>query len=206
MRLSVTPSTKGSCSGAAPDIGEWQNDDREARRARIVRRRHGRGLRPGRLADFERIDPDRLGDVLELGLAEVADREIEPPLHLPIGLLGETNRARLGGAFQTRGDVDALAHEVAVGLLDDVAEMDADAELDAAIVRHADVALDHAGLKLDRAAHRVDHAAKFGEKPVAGALDDAPAVAGDRRDRSARCASALRRDERSVFVQPRLDG
>ena len=108
-------------------------------------------------------------------------------------MLGETDRARLGDALQTRGDIDALAHQVAVGLLDDVAKMDADAELDAAIVRQADIALDHAGLKLDRAAHRVDHASKFGEEPVAGALDDAPAVHGDGGiDQIA--AQALRRD------------
>jgi hypothetical protein len=39
-----------------------------------------------RLADFERIDPDRLGDVLELGCAQIAYGEIEPRLHLPIGI------------------------------------------------------------------------------------------------------------------------
>jgi len=56
-----------------------------------------------RLADFERIDPDWLGDVLELSRAEIADREIEPPLDLPIGLFGEADRARLGYVFQPRG-------------------------------------------------------------------------------------------------------
>jgi hypothetical protein len=162
-------------------------------------RRDGRGLRPGRLTDFERIDPDRLGDVLELGLAEIADGEIESSLHLPIGLLGETNRSRLGGAFQTRGDIDALAHQVAVSLLDDVAEMDADAELDAAIFRQAGVALDHASLKLDRAAHRVDHASKFGEEPIAGALDDAPTVRCDRGINQI-AAQASEARQRSVFV------
>ena len=64
-------------------------------------------------------------------------------------------------------------------LLDDVAEMNADAELDAALGRHAGVALDHAVLHLDRAAHRVDHAAELDEAAVAGALDDAPVMRGD---------------------------
>ena len=64
-------------------------------------------------------------------------------------------------------------------LLDDVAQMNADAELDAALGRHAGVALDHAVLHLDRAAHRVDHAAKLDEAAVAGALDDAPVMGGD---------------------------
>ena len=44
----------------------------------------------------------------------------------------------------------------------------------AAIFRHAGVALDHAVLDLDRAAHRVDHAAKLDEAAVASALDDTP--------------------------------
>jgi hypothetical protein len=33
----------------------------------------------GGLADFERLDPHRLGDVLELGRTKIGDREIEPP-------------------------------------------------------------------------------------------------------------------------------
>ena len=57
--------------------------------------------------------------------------------------------------------------------------MDADAELDAAILRHAGVALDHAALHLDRAAHRIDHAPKLNEAAIAGALDDTPMMRGD---------------------------
>ena len=163
----------------AADIGERQDDHREARRGGFFGRRGRRGLRLSGHADFERIDPDRLGDVLELGRAEIGDREIEPPLDLPIGVLGQTDRAGLGDAFQSRGDIDAVAHQVAVGLLDDVAEMDADAELDAALGRHAGVALDHAVLHFDRAAHRVDDAAELDEAAVAGALDDAPVMRGD---------------------------
>ena len=163
----------------AADIGERQDDHREARRGGFFGRRGRRGLRLGGLADFERIDPDRLGDVLELGRAEIGDREIEPPLDLPIGVLGEADRARLGDALKPRGDIDAVAHQIAVGLLDDVAEMNADAELDAALRRQAGIALDHAVLHFDRASHRVDHAAKLDEAAVAGALDDAPMMRGD---------------------------
>ena len=46
----------------------------ERRGGRIFPARVRRGLRRRWLADFERIDPDRLGDVLELGRAEIADR------------------------------------------------------------------------------------------------------------------------------------
>jgi hypothetical protein len=50
----------------------------------------------GRNADLKGVDPDRLSDILELGEAEIAGREIEPPFDLPIGVLGKTDRAGLG--------------------------------------------------------------------------------------------------------------
>ena len=163
----------------AADIGEWQNDDREARRRGFFGRRSRRGLRHGGLADVERIDPDRFRDVLELCRAEIGDSDVESPFDLPVGLLGQADRAGLGDALQPRGDIDAVAHQVAVGLLDDVAEMNADAKLDPPLGWHARVALDEAVLHLDGAAHRVDHAAELDETAVAGALDDPPVVRGD---------------------------
>ena len=48
-------------------------------------------------------------------------------------------------------------------------------------VGQAGVALDHRVLNLDGTAHGVDHAAKFDDRAVAGALDDAPVVNGDGR-------------------------
>src|SRR5271163_376125 len=124
-------------------------------------------------ADLQRINSDRVGDVLELGRAEVGDGEIEPSFDLAIGVLGKADAARLANTLKQRGDVDAVAHEVAVALLDNIAQMDADAELYAAFRRHAGIALDHAVLHLDRTAHRVDDAAELDETAVAGALDDA---------------------------------
>ena len=58
-------------------------------------------------------------------------------LHLTIGVLGKTDRARCTRFLSGRaGDLDAIAHQIAVVLLDHVAEMNADAELDAALGRH----------------------------------------------------------------------
>ena len=100
------------------------------------------------------------------------------PRDLPIRVVRDADAARLGHAFQPRGDVDAVAEDV-VALDDDVAEIDADAELDAAVLRHIGVALGHAALHLDRAAHRVDDAGELDQHAVAGGLDDAAAVLGD---------------------------
>src|ERR1700691_1524085 len=160
----------------APDIGERQNDHRQARRGGPFSRRW---LRRRRLADLQRKDPYRLCDVLELGRAEIGHREIEAPLDLPVGVLGKTDRAGRCDAFEARGDIDAIAHQITVGLLDDVAEMDADAELDAAIFRQAGVALDHAILHLDRAANRADDAARLDENTVPRALEGAPMMHGN---------------------------
>ena len=59
--------------------------------------------------------------------------------------------------------------------------MNADPELDAAVCRHAGIALDHGVLHLNGAAHRVDDAAELDKRAIAGALDHAPLVHGDRR-------------------------
>jgi len=134
-------------------------------------------LRLRRFADFERIDPHRLGDVLEVVLAEIVDREIEPRLDLAVSVLGKIDRAGFGDALQSCGDIDPVAHQIAVALLDDVAEMDADAKLDASLGRQPGVALDHAVLHLGGAAHGIDHAPELDEDAVAGLLHH-PAVIG----------------------------
>ena len=81
--------------------------------------------------------------------------------------------------LQSRGDIDAVAHQVAVAFLDDVADVNADAEFDSPVLRHAGVALDEAVLDFDRAADRVHDAAKLDDTAVAGAFDDAAMMSGD---------------------------
>ena len=165
---------------AAAEAGEGKHDDRAARRPGTLRRRFERGgPRFRRNADLERIDPQRFGDVLERLDAEVGDGELDPPAHLPIGVLRKRDRPGLGDAFEPRGDVHAVAHQIAVGLLDHVAEVDADAKLNPAIFRHAGVSFDQAVLHFDRAANRVDDAAELRQDAVAGAFDHAPVVNGN---------------------------
>ncbi len=78
-------------------------------------------------------------------------------------------------------DIDAIAHKIAVTLLDDVAEMNADTELDAAILDDAGVSFDHSILHFDGAPNRIDNAAKLDQRPVTGALEDTSVVHGDGR-------------------------
>ncbi len=132
----------------------------------------GAGLACAGLPDFEQIDPHRFGDVFERCRAEIADLQIEPRLDVAIGILRKTDRPGLGHPLQPCGDIDAVAHEVAIAFLHDVANMDPNAVFYPAFGRHAGVALDEASLHLDRAAHRVDHAAELDDRAVPGALDD----------------------------------
>ena len=78
------------------------------------------------------------------------------------------------------GDIDAFAHQIAVRLFDDVAQMNPDAELDALFGRDARIASDHVVLHVDRAPDRVGHAAELDKNAIPGALDDAPMMRGNR--------------------------
>src|ERR1700722_18168590 len=83
--------------------------------------------------DSKRVNPNRLRDILQLDGAKIADCEIEPALHLTIGVFGEADSSLLANTFQPRGNVDAIAHEVAVRLFDDIAQVNADAKFDALV-------------------------------------------------------------------------
>jgi hypothetical protein len=169
--------------GYRSDYAQGRNAHDERSQQRVPLRESGRcrfsGLRTPGHADLQRVDPNWVSDVLKLGRAEVADSEVQPAFDLAVGILGKTDRAGRRDALEPRSDVDAVAHQIAVGLLDDIAHVNADAKVDALLGRDASVALDHGGLDFDRAAHRVDHAAELDDDPVAGALDDAPVMGSD---------------------------
>jgi hypothetical protein len=77
--------------------------------------------------------------------------------HLP----RDADAAGLGHALESRRYVDAVAVDPAL-IVDDIAQVDADAEEHAARLGHVRVARGHDGLDLDRALSRTDHARKFG--------------------------------------------
>src|SRR5262245_31452487 len=54
--------------------------------------------------------------------------------------------------------------------------MDANAEFDAALCRHARIALNHCVLDFNRAPHCIDHTAELNDSSVAGTLYDSPVV------------------------------
>jgi hypothetical protein len=124
-----------------------------------------------------------------------------------INRIGDEHPAGIGQGFDPRSDVDPIAINV-IGLDDDVAEIDADAQLDAAVRADTRVPFGHRLLHHDRAADRIDNAGKLHQHAVAGGLDDATAVFGDLRIEEL-AAQRLEAFVRALLIgahQPRIAG
>jgi hypothetical protein len=144
--------------------------------------RHARAAATGRRGAVEGHTErlNRLGDVLDPVLAHRLERQRELVAHLVINAPGDADAPRLGEALKARGDVHAVAVDVAL-LQHDVADVDADAEPDAPVFGLARLALRHAVLDRDRALDRVDGAGELDQGAVARELDHAAAVLIDQR-------------------------
>ncbi len=111
-------------------------------------------------------------------LALVGEGNVELAANVLVDARRHADAAGFRHRFQTRRHIDAVAENVAA-VDDDVADVDADAELDALVGGDLGVARDHAALQVDRAAHRIDDALELHQNAVVGGLDDAPAVLRD---------------------------
>jgi hypothetical protein len=105
--------------------------------------------------------------------------------HLAERVFRDADAAGLGNAFQPRGDVDAIAVDVAV-FDDDVAKVDTDPEGDPLPLWRPGIALDHPALHGERAGDGFDHTRELDQKAVAGGLDDLPAMLMDFRSINSR--------------------
>jgi hypothetical protein len=153
----------------AAHIGEGQHRDRRLVWQRQGGRRSCRRLGPRYRASA--VDAQRPGDVFEALLADIGKLGLDLAPHLAKSVFGDADAARLGQAFEPCRDVDAIAKEI-VAVEDHVAEIDPDAELDAAVGRIDGVAFRHRLLHRNGTAHRVDDAAELSPS-VASGLDDA---------------------------------
>src|SRR5262245_15285681 len=117
----------------------------------------------------------RLGKVLDGLFALVDELDFEFVADLVTHYRRTGNAAGLRQRFEPGRQVDAIAVEI-VAIDDDVADIDADAEFDLAIIRDSRISIMHAGLNLDSTARGVQHAAELDEQAVAHHLEDAAPV------------------------------
>src|SRR5262245_12965154 len=76
---------------------------------------------------------------------------------------GNADPAALGEGLQARGDVDATSIDRAVGLLDNIAQVDPDAKLHAPVRFEFDVVPFHGLLDLDGGLDRLDRTRELGQ-------------------------------------------
>jgi hypothetical protein len=119
-----------------------------------------RSIRCRHCAKPHSVHAQRAGDVFEALLAEIIEGGIDLAHSVRMHPAGNADAAGLGQPFEPCGEVDPIAENVAV-LDDDVALVDADAELDPLFGWHVRVPVRQRPLHLDGAAHRVDDAGKF---------------------------------------------
>src|SRR6516162_9164188 len=77
--------------------------------------------------------------------------------------------------FEPRSNVHAIPEYVTI-LDDNVADMNADAEFDALVLRYSCITLHHAALDLNRTACSVHGTCKLNQYAIAGPLDDTAAM------------------------------
>jgi hypothetical protein len=133
-------------------------------------------------------------------LAQILKDKGQPVAHMIVNRIGNEHPAGIRERLHPRRDIDAVTIEV-VALDDHVAEIDADAQFDAAVRGDTGIPLGHRLLHLDRAAHRIDDAGKFHHQAVARGFDNAAVVLGDLWiDRLA--AQRFEAFERAFLVRP----
>jgi len=103
------------------------------------------------------------------------------PNHVGAAIAWHRRAGRMeGDAFKPRGDVDAVAEDV-VALDQHVAEMDADAPFHSALVGNRGMEVRRQPLQCQGAFDGADHRTELDQYPVAGCLNDPPAVLSDER-------------------------
>src|SRR5262249_25294949 len=145
------------------------------------------------------IDPDRIGDVLDLAIAERLVSAHQLMFDLLIDAAGDVHLARLGKPFKTGGNVDALAVDV-ISFDDHVAKIDADPVLHPVVLRKGSIAADQILLDHDAAPHGLDGTVEDRDEAVSGGLDQLAVVLGNSRFNEF-ALGPLDADMRALFVE-----
>ena len=152
----------------------------QVRGVRCRRRHRGRGvLSVLHRVEYDAIDPHRPDDVLELLLTFVGKADVEPAVDVLLHARRDADAAGLRQAFEAGRHVHAVSQDVAVLLHDDVADIDADTQVDPLVGRQAGVLHHQPALQVDGATDGVDDAGEFGQQAVTRGLHQAATVFGE---------------------------
>ena len=119
-------------------------------------------------------------DIFELLSTTVLEMGVHQAAEAFIGDAGKRQAAWRTHFLESRGHVDPIAMNI-LAIDRDVAQIDADAEGNAFVLRHGRVAIRHADLNRQNAFDCADDAWELKQQPVAHGLDDAAAMLGDQR-------------------------
>src|SRR5262245_13471552 len=120
-------------------------------------------------------------DVLQALWAHLDKEHVDLAAHLVESVVRNADAARLSQHLQAGSDVDPVT-EYVVAVDNDVAEVDADAEGDALVLRHLRALGCNVRLYFDGTTYCIDHTRKFQQQPVSSGLDDATALLGNSRN------------------------
>ena len=138
---------------------------------------------------------NRLRNILHGPRTDVDKSRGQLVAHLLMHRAGNADTADLGQAFQARGDIDAIAEQIAIAL-DHVADADADAIAQLPAARIGEVPRAQAFLDIDGAAHRFDRAGEFRKDCIARRIEDA---AAGHRDEVVRGGTTGRHSPQRLF-------
>ena len=124
------------------------------------------------------IDANRIGNVLDLAIAERLVSANQLVLDLLVDAAGNVDFASLSYALESRRNIDAVAIDI-VGFDDDVAEIDADPIFDPVMLGQRCVAADQVLLDHDAGAHGLDGAIEDGDEAVTRGFDEPAVVLSD---------------------------
>jgi hypothetical protein len=152
------------------------------------------------------VYPDRVGDVLDLLLAQIVEAQRQLVADLAVRRGRNANRAGLGKRLQPGRDVDPVAEQIDA-IDDDVADMHANAQLHRLVEGTARVLRGDRGLDRDRALDGIDHAGEVGDDTVARGVKDAAPVRQDQLiDDDATCLQPGERADLVARHQPAITG
>ena len=149
------------------------------------------------LPPIHRIDIDRPRDVFQVPRPECIEHYVQRAIDLLEHLTRDADAARLGDALEPGSDVDPVAIDPR-SVVDQIAQIDADPEQHAPVLRHLGIAACHRHLDVGGTFDGGDDARELCKDAVAGGVDDPATELGHQRQHLR--LMTLQGLDRAIFV------